>query len=124
MNLSLPSHLKIFNTETKTIIFNKIKHEEDGNLKYYKIDSENIWDEMMSALYLMNIQSVLIEGGGKLLQSFIHANLWDEARITCNEKMIINEGINAPELNNCVLQRQEKYLNDTISYYQPMSGIL
>lgn len=32
-------------------------------------------------LYKKNIQSVIIEGGSQTLQSFIDANLWDEARV-------------------------------------------
>lgn len=32
-------------------------------------------------LYKNNIQSVIIEGGSQTLQSFIDANLWDEARV-------------------------------------------
>src|SRR3546814_12157901 len=32
-------------------------------------------------LYLMDIQSVIIEGGRKTLDLFIEAGLWDEARI-------------------------------------------
>ena len=62
----------------------------------------------MKALYKMNIQSVLVEGGAKLLQSFIDAGLWDEARIICNQQMIIENGINAPELNQSVLQKKRK----------------
>ena len=51
MNLRLPSHLKIFNKETKTIIFNKQKHEEEGNLIFYKIDEENLVTQILMALY-------------------------------------------------------------------------
>ena len=32
-------------------------------------------------LYLMDIQSVIIEGGKQILTQFIVADLWDEARI-------------------------------------------
>ena len=46
----------------------------------------------------MNIQSVLIEGGAKTLQSFIDAGLWDEARVITNEELIIENGIAAPEM--------------------------
>ncbi len=31
------------------------------------------------ALFEKNIQSMIIEGGAKTIQSFIDANLWDEA---------------------------------------------
>lgn len=116
MNLRLPGHLKIFNKETGTIIFNRHKHEEDGNLIFYKV--ENIL-QILQSLYNMKIQSVLVEGGAKLLQSFIDAGLWDEARVIKNENLIIRKGVNSPELKNSVLHNQEKYFTDTISYFLP-----
>jgi diaminohydroxyphosphoribosylaminopyrimidine deaminase/5-amino-6-(5-phosphoribosylamino)uracil reductase len=119
MNLSLPSHLKIFNKEVKTFIFNKIKNEEDDNLIFYKIDEENVLQQILKMLYQTQIQSVLVEGGGKLLQSFIDEGLWDEARIIRNEELKISNGLNAPELKNSMLQKQEKSFSDTISYFLP-----
>src|ERR1035437_4711778 len=119
INLRLPSNLKLFNKETKTIIFNKQKHEEDGNLIFYKIKEEGLLTQMMKAIYELQIQSVLVEGGAILLQSFIDAGLWDEARIIRNEELIIINGINSPELKNALLQKQENYFSDTISYFLP-----
>src|SRR6185436_9558681 len=37
MNLKLPASLKVFDKKIKTIVFNSIKQEEDGNLLYYKL---------------------------------------------------------------------------------------
>ncbi len=121
LNLRLPSTLKIFNKETKTIVFNKLKYEEDGNLIFYKIEEENPLPQILKALYEFQIQSVIVEGGAILLQSFIDEGLWDEARIICNEELIISNGIKSPGLKNAVLQKQENYFSDTISYFLPSS---
>ncbi|MDB5199499.1 MAG: diaminohydroxyphosphoribosylaminopyrimidine deaminase [Chitinophagaceae bacterium] len=121
MNLRLPSHLKIFNKEVKTIIFNKLKHKEDGNLIFYQIEEENFLQPILKALYQLSIQSVIVEGGAKLLQSFIDAGLWDEARIIRNEELIIENGVSAPQLKNAIPQKQEIYFNDTISFFLPFS---
>jgi diaminohydroxyphosphoribosylaminopyrimidine deaminase/5-amino-6-(5-phosphoribosylamino)uracil reductase len=43
------------------------------------------------------IQSVIIEGGRQTLQTFIDANLWDEARIFSGNT-IFTQGISAPTL--------------------------
>ena len=118
MDLRLPAHLKIFNKETRTIIFNKLKHEEEGNLIFYKIEEGDI-AQILHALHQMEIQSVLVEGGAKLLQSFVDAGLWDEARVVRNEQLIISNGINSPEIKNAILKKQENYFSDTISYFQP-----
>ena len=116
MNLRLPSSLKIFNKQVKTIIFNKIKHEEEDDLIFYKLEPGNILEAILVALHKMNIQSIIVEGGAKLLQSFIDAGLWDEARLICNEQLNIGNGIKAPAFN-CVLQKQERYFSDVINYY-------
>lgn len=118
MSLRLPPSLNIFDKKVKTIIFNKTKQEEDGNLIYHKLEPENILQEIMRALYIMNIQSVIVEGGTKLLQTFIDADLWDEARIITNEQIIIGNGINAPHLKQGILKKKERYFNDSITYFQ------
>lgn len=119
MNHRLPPHLKIFNKESRTIIFNKHKNGDEGNLTFYKINGEDVLTQILRSLHELQIQSVLVEGGAKLIQSFIDAGLWDEARIICNEQLIIENGIDAPGLKNSVLQKQEKYFTDTISYFLP-----
>ncbi len=120
-NLRLPSHLKIFNKETRTIIFNSQKHEEDGNLIFYKIEEGSLLPQLLNALYQLQIQSVLVEGGAKLLQSCIDEGLWNEVRIIRNEQLVISNGINSPKLKNASLLKQEKYFSDSISYFQPSS---
>ena len=72
---------------------------------------------MLSSLYGNEIQSVLIEGGAKTLQSFIDQDLWDEARVITNREMIIEEGINAPEMKNFNLVREENNFSDSIDYF-------
>jgi len=41
----------------------------------------NIISSICDIFYKNDIQSIIIEGGSKTLQSFIDANLWDEARV-------------------------------------------
>lgn len=51
--------------------------------------------DYLSALYDRGITSVLIEGGAKLLQSFIIQGLWDEARVEI-APFNLQSGIKAP----------------------------
>lgn len=119
MELKLPSSLKIFNQQVRTIIFNTIKQEEDGNLLYYKIANDvNLVQQIINALYQLEIQSVILEGGAKLLQSFIDEGMWDEARIMKNEELIINNGLNAPVLNGGKKIVEQKLLSDIIEIYE------
>ena len=95
--LRLPPSLNIFNSEAKTIIFNASKNETKDNLKYVKINFSSAPEEILHVLYSEQIQSVIIEGGAKLLNSFIENNLWDEARVFSGNKFFIR-GIKAPAI--------------------------
>ncbi len=115
MELRLPASLKLFNKEQKTIVFNSIKEEEQPNLIYYRLEkNKSLISQFMDALYQLRIQSVLIEGGRRLLDSFILAGAWDEARIITNMQKKIGNGLAAPELMNKQRINQEKFLSDEL----------
>ena len=116
-NLELPSSLRIFNEEARTFVFNLVKNSSEKHIEYVQLDQHHFLKEMLSSLYQKDIQSVLVEGGAKTLQSFIDHNFWDEARVITNQRMIIEEGINAPEMKNFNFLHEEKYFTDSISYF-------
>ncbi|WP_353084935.1 bifunctional diaminohydroxyphosphoribosylaminopyrimidine deaminase/5-amino-6-(5-phosphoribosylamino)uracil reductase RibD [Flavobacterium sp.] len=84
--ISKESH--IFDNQAKTISISKNEMPFD----------ENLATNIVSFLFEQNIQSVLIEGGTKTLQTFIDSNLWDEARLF-KGAISFNKGIKAPEFN-------------------------
>ena len=118
MNLRLPNDLHIFSGKQKTIIFNSIKDEEQENLLYFKLDNNlSFVSSLIKACYELQIQSVLVEGGTKLLLSFIKEQFWDEARVIENSQLIIDNGLNAPVLSNYCITGTENISTDIISYY-------
>ena len=120
MDLRLPHSLKVFNQETRTIIFNSITHNTDSNPQYYQVTKDvNLVHQIVNALYQLNIQSVLVEGGAQLLQSFIDENIWDEARVITNRQLTIDKGLNAPELNNSSIANKDEVFSDQIEYFTP-----
>ncbi|HXB08983.1 MAG TPA: bifunctional diaminohydroxyphosphoribosylaminopyrimidine deaminase/5-amino-6-(5-phosphoribosylamino)uracil reductase RibD [Puia sp.] len=118
--LALPAELRLFDKKTKTIVFNQVKHEEaDPLLTYYQLAGDSsIINQILVALHHGKIQSVLVEGGARLLQSFIDEDAWDEARIITNNELHLPAGLPAPRLANAILQSHESLLSDTIRYYQ------
>lgn len=122
--LRLPTTLKIFNDDARTIIFNSKKNSEEDNVQYYQLpaDADTI-PALLKSLYQLNINSVLVEGGAQLLQSFIAAGLWDEARIITNEQLTVEDGLAAPELINAVTTTEQFLGTDRITYYQNSSLI-
>jgi diaminohydroxyphosphoribosylaminopyrimidine deaminase/5-amino-6-(5-phosphoribosylamino)uracil reductase len=123
MDLKLPLALKIFNDKQRTVIFNKIKHEEKDHLIYYQVTEDvTLIHQIVNALYQMKIQSVIVEGGARLLQSFIDEEMWDEARIIKNEKLIINNGLSAPILIDRTADKEINILDDSIKIYNHELG--
>ncbi len=118
MNLKLPHTLQLFDITVKTIVFNQQKNEAGAMLSFYKINSrEKTIPQILNILYTLQIQSVIVEGGAKLLQAFIDDNLWDEARVITNLELKIAGGINAPVAENKKLLKEEIILNNKIAYF-------
>jgi len=115
-NLTLLPTLKIFDNQANTIIFNTKKTQIRENLKFFKIKFDDLLIEnLLKALHKENIQSVIVEGGTQLLNSFIEQNLWDEATVFKGSKSY-HQGIEAPRLLKDA-DRTIKIHQDSISFY-------
>lgn len=118
---TLPRNLKIFNNDAPTIVFTESESKEEGNVKFVQIDfgappaagQESLIEQILEKLYEEGLQSLIVEGGAKTLQSFIDANLWDEARIFKGES-VFKTGISAPVLNT-TKQDVRFILKDTLT---------
>ena len=120
MDLRLPPSLKLFNRKIKTIVFNIVKQEEQENLIFRQVKKNiPLFPQLLDSLYQFNIQSVMVEGGAKLLQAFIDERCWDEARIITNSTLVINKGLAAPILKEGKKINEEQLLSDTIEMYKP-----
>ena len=81
-------------------------------------EDDSLVHQISRALYGLNIQSVLVEGGARLLQTFIDEGLWDEARIISNGQLKIGNGLSAPVLSESIRETEMTLLNDKINFYQ------
>ncbi|TDG35047.1 bifunctional diaminohydroxyphosphoribosylaminopyrimidine deaminase/5-amino-6-(5-phosphoribosylamino)uracil reductase RibD [Pedobacter changchengzhani] len=99
-NLEIPTTHNMFNREAKTIIFNEVKTDVSENIHYIQMEDMHFYlpQKIAFQLYLMDIQSVIIEGGVSILNQFLDANLWDEARIFQSESNW-SSGMKAPKIN-------------------------
>ena len=73
--------------------------------------------QLMDELYKNNIQSLVVEGGRKTLDSFLHARLWDELRVEI-APMTISDGTPAPLVPSdaCLCGREEWDSNVILHY--------
>lgn len=114
----LPESLAIFDGQAETIVFSEVPKPSFGKNTFTVVDkNKSILPQILDYSYTHNIQSILVEGGRQLLQSFIHEKLWDEMRIITNTQLYISNGIAAPELtDNCIVSHQEQIENDRIDF--------
>lgn len=122
--LRLPTTLQLFDRNMRTIVFNTIRHgghgdrDEEENLFFYQLGTDgSLVNQLIMALYKLKIQSVLVEGGARLLQSFIDEDCWDEARVITNNDLEIPGGLPAPILKQFRMLKRETLLSDIVRYY-------
>ena len=97
-SMRLRLSLKLFDQSVPTLVFSEETVPAKRNLDYVQIDfSGNVVDEVLEELYRRDIQSLIVEGGAKLLTSFVELNLWDEAQVYVGERFFHN-GVKAPLL--------------------------
>lgn len=116
--LRLPHQLVLFNDGQPLVVFNELKNEKNGPITYVKLaEGRSLIDELFDYCYTNSIQSILVEGGARLLQSFIDQNQWDEARIITNKNLQIQTGLAAPVLSNHIATGYSDSLTDQINFY-------
>lgn len=104
-SLKLNSELKLFDNAAKTI---SISNKE--------IDfKKNISKQICDLLFKENINSIIIEGGSKTLQTFINEGLWDEARVFVGLTEF-KEGVKAPQFKG-KLASEQSILDDSLKVY-------
>lgn len=106
------------NHKIKTIILTEASNLTNlDNVLYETIAfDDDLAKTIVQVLYKHNLQSVIIEGGRKTLQSFIDANLWDEARVF-KGITVLSDGTPAPQLM-ADAARREMILDDELIIYR------
>jgi diaminohydroxyphosphoribosylaminopyrimidine deaminase/5-amino-6-(5-phosphoribosylamino)uracil reductase len=95
----IPTNSQLLNGEQPTIIFTEQTQQNIDNLRYLKINfDQNCLDAVLKLLFENLIHSVMVEGGSKLLNSFIEKGYWDEAHVEVSPQET-GQGISAPILN-------------------------
>ncbi len=95
-----------FNNEAETIVVNI------STIDFLK----NVAKQICDVLFQKNINSIIIEGGSKTLQTFIDENIWDEARVFIGTVQFKN-GIKSPTFSGKLIS-EEAIINDTLKTYK------
>ncbi len=97
--LRLPGGLKLMDNNEATIIINETREQRLKKTRYVALPfDEQLLEQVMRLLYEEGRQSLIVEGGRQLLQSFIDQDRWDEARIFTGTQFF-GRGIRAPQIS-------------------------
>ncbi len=95
----IPQSFKIKNKTVKSFIIGNRTYEKTENLVYLEIENTFQLTSVLEKLYKKNINSILVEGGSTLLQSFLSLNLWDEINVEITPKKLF-DGVKSPTIPN------------------------
>ncbi len=98
VNNRIPTDSQVFDGSQPTIVFTGALPQQSTQpqLKYIELNrGEGLLTQIITHLYQQHMQSVIVEGGTKLLQTFINAHLWDETQVFTAPKILTN-GVKSP----------------------------
>ena len=106
--LRIPTDYSLFDDTVKTIIITELTKENTANTYYETVNFsvETFVSDLIKVLEKHQIQSIIIEGGNKTLQTFIDSNIWDEARIFTGQNTFSN-GVSAPKIEGGLISEQD-----------------
>jgi diaminohydroxyphosphoribosylaminopyrimidine deaminase/5-amino-6-(5-phosphoribosylamino)uracil reductase len=123
-NWVLEPTLALFNGDAPTIRYFSKSQRPPANLNAgaqninIPLDFErSIIPQILTHLHALQIQSVIVEGGSKTLQSFVDSKLWDEARVFVGDKTF-GRGVEAPRLNSVVPTPTKIGSDQLFSYFR------
>ena len=88
----VPSNSQVFRDE-RYIYFSF----EKRSVKTQLLNPEKTLQLMLTTLFEMNVQSIMVEGGAFTLSQFINENLWDEALVISGPENLVS-GLKSPIL--------------------------
>ena len=96
--LVIPDSYRLLNGFSRTLIFTEKEVENRENMEYIRIDFEGpVIRQVLDHLAARKLDSLLVEGGAQLINSFVEADVWDEARVE-TAPVRLYQGVHAPML--------------------------
>jgi diaminohydroxyphosphoribosylaminopyrimidine deaminase/5-amino-6-(5-phosphoribosylamino)uracil reductase len=115
--LKTPLHYHLWNGEAPTLFITTEAATQEGVTETVTADFEKpLLPQLMQLLHERRILSVLVEGGPYVLNEFISAGLWDEARVIIGSHSL-PDGVKAPALAHSLLTAETLLDGDRILYY-------
>jgi diaminohydroxyphosphoribosylaminopyrimidine deaminase/5-amino-6-(5-phosphoribosylamino)uracil reductase len=79
-----------------TVVFSGVRSGRVGKTVWIRLDfTKDVLSQLLEELVRMKIQTLLVEGGAQMHDSFLKADLWDEIQVETSQQRIGN-GVPAP----------------------------
>ncbi len=117
----LPASLHLFDGRVPTLVVGEHDNEErckSSNYTFLHVDySRDVLPQILKHLKDSGIQSLLVEGGRQVLDSFLAAGMWDEAQVEIG-RTCFHGGLQAPCLPQNATVRVSQNFGHTFLHYE------
>lgn len=116
----LPATLNLFNGKAPTVVYtyNPVKNKFGREVEQVKLDEvSSVPLQILKHLATIKINSLMVEGGAFLLQSFMDEGLWDIIRVERNPKLFAGSGVRAPILPKGLMPESSRCFGNDVFYY-------
>ena len=114
-----PFRLALFDGGEPTLVLNQMKQATEGSCRFIKCSDVHDLREVLSLLHHERLLSVLVEGGAKVLDSFLTSGLLDEAMVITGPAAW-GSGLQAP-IPRGTLHHELRSGDDVIRFYRRVS---
>lgn len=107
--LKLPVGSHLLDGAVPTLVFTAVEVESRPNVEYVQIDfGQEVLSQVLQYLYEQNLNSLMVEGGAELLESFFDAGLWDEAWVE-TAPVVLGAGVKAPAVPGVLTGTEQRH---------------
>jgi diaminohydroxyphosphoribosylaminopyrimidine deaminase / 5-amino-6-(5-phosphoribosylamino)uracil reductase len=115
-NGTLPPGLNLFDTSQPTLVYTATPARSAGLTEWISLDfTAPTLPQLLADWQHRRIQSVFIEGGAVLLNSFLEANLWDELRVF-RAPILLGAGVKAPAVRGRLAGRERVGTDELLTF--------
>jgi len=107
--LKLPVGSHLLDGAVPTLVFTAVEVESRPNVEYVQIDfGQEVLSQVLQYLYEQNLNSLMVEGGAELQESFLDVGLWDEAWVE-TAPVVLGAGVKAPAVPGVLTGTEQRH---------------
>ncbi|MBP3517744.1 MAG: bifunctional diaminohydroxyphosphoribosylaminopyrimidine deaminase/5-amino-6-(5-phosphoribosylamino)uracil reductase RibD [Parabacteroides sp.] len=106
--LKLPADAHLLDGTVRTLVFTALEAESRPNVEYVRIDfGQEVLPQVLHYLAGQQLNSLMVEGGARLLAGFLDAGLWDEAWVE-TAPVVLGAGVKAPAVPGVLVATEQR----------------